>query len=164
MAKKAFDRLTQGTYRVINPSKFRGSLNGGGALTCIYRSSWERRLMAWLDTNPAILAWGSERVIVQYNDESDLGKLRRYFIDFDFELRDQEGKLKKFWCEVKPHEYTIPPKQPKRLTESTKRNYLMNSLTYVRNVCKWNAAKKSAINHGATFFILTEQNASFFTK
>lgn len=164
MAGRRRPQFSQGTYHVQNTKKYQGSSNGGTSTTCIFRSSWERRLMVWLDMNPAVISWGSELISIPYVNKLD-GTSHRYYIDFNFKVKDAEtGSTKTFWVEVKPSDQTVPPKQPKRLTEAAKRNYAMKSLTYVQNISKWEMAKKMAKKHGAIFMILTEQNAQFLNK
>ena len=153
--------FVSGTYHVHNTTKYRGSNGGGGARAAQYRSSWELRLMGWLDSNPNVVEWGSERMVVQYVDKVD-GRVHRYFVDFDFVVRGKDGNLKRIWCEVKPDAETRPPVPPRRMTESAKRNLLMKNMTYVRNQSKWEAAIAEARRRGATFMVLTEKNASFF--
>lgn len=152
--------FVSGTYRVRNTAKYRGSNGGGGAYAAQYRSSWELRLMGWLDSNPNVVEWGSERIVIQYVDRADHNP-HRYYMDFDFTVRDREGKLHRFLVEVKPDAETRPPVPPKRLTESAKRNFLMKQLTYAKNVSKWEAARKYATAKGYSFMILTEKNAAF---
>ena len=156
-------RNKEGTYHVVNESKYRGSMNGGGARAAQYRSSWELRLMGWLDSNPNVVEWGSERIVVQYRDPVDNG-IHRYFIDFDFVVKDSGGKMKKFFAEVKPDDQTRPPEQPKRMTEKGKINFMMKLRTFAKNQAKWEAAKKYASKVGATFMIITEKNCSFFNS
>ena len=157
-------QFSQGVYHVQNTKKYQGSSNGGTSTTCVFRSSWERRLMAWLDHNESVISWGSELISIPYVNKLD-GTAHRYYIDFNFKVKDiNTGKIKTFWVEVKPADQTVPPKQPKRLTESAKRNYAMKSLTYVQNISKWERAKAEARKHNAIFMILTEQNCQFLNS
>jgi hypothetical protein len=48
-----------GTYKPVNPKKYRGNPN-----QVVYRSLWERKLMVYCDNNDAVLEWGSEEVII----------------------------------------------------------------------------------------------------
>ena len=52
----------------------------------------------------------------------------------------------------KPAKKTKPPKKPKRQTKS----YLYESMEYVKNQNKWEAAKKYADERGWKFIVLTE--------
>ena len=83
-----------GTYKPINPKKYRGNPN-----QVVYRSLWERKLMVYCDKNDAILEWGSEEVIIPYLSPWD-GKLHRYFPDFYMKVKQASGSIKKFIIEV----------------------------------------------------------------
>lgn len=154
------DGFQQGSYHVVNRGKYMGSANGGGATVAIYRSSWERRLAAWLDSNDSVVKWGSELICIPYVNKCD-NIMHRYYIDFNFTIKDEKGKLKTFWCEVKPSSETKIPQKPKRITESSERNYKLKLMTYIQNLSKWEAAKKAAYEKGAIFIILTEKNCQF---
>ena len=85
-----------GTYKPVNPKKYRGNPN-----QVIYRSLWERKLMVYCDHNEAVLEWGSEEVIIPYLSPWD-GRLHRYFPDFYMKVRQSDETIKKFIIEVKP--------------------------------------------------------------
>jgi hypothetical protein len=141
----------QGEYLPKNKDKYKGSF------PITFRSSWEFRMMRWLDTNPAIVNWGSESTIVPYADPTRLDRnkrptVHRYFIDFYMIVKDKTGKLTKYYIEVKPYTETIPPVKGRK-KEMT---YMKESVTFVRNMAKWEAAKLHARKMGGTFMILTE--------
>ena len=92
-----------GTYKPVNPKKYRGNPN-----QVIYRSLWERKLMVYCDNNDAVLEWGSEEVIIPYLSPWD-GKLHRYFPDFYMKVNQANGTIKKFIIEVKPKAQFKPP-------------------------------------------------------
>ena len=50
-----------GRFTPSNPQKYIGDPNN-----IIYRSSWECKVMNWLDKNPDILSWASEELIIPY--------------------------------------------------------------------------------------------------
>ena len=50
-----------GTFRPKNPRKYAGDPNN-----IIYRSTWEARVMNWLDKNPNIITWASEEIAIPY--------------------------------------------------------------------------------------------------
>ena len=54
----------QGLFKPKNPQKYVGDPN-----KIVYRSSWECKVMSWLDKTPEILTWASEELIVPYNLE-----------------------------------------------------------------------------------------------
>lgn len=128
------------------PQKYKGDVSN-----IIWRSSWELRFLKYLDTNPAILEYGSEEVIVPYISPID-GKYHRYFVDFYFKLKNKSGEIKRYLVEIKPYAQTIEPKKPKRITES----YMSSVQTYLINRAKWNAAEIYAQKNNMHFVILTE--------
>lgn len=109
-------------------------------------------MMRWCDSNPNILSWGSESVIIPYPNPLT-GRVSRYFVDFNISLRDKNGNLKKFLVEVKPHSQTLPPTQ-KKVTKSL----LKKQAEYVKNQAKWKAATEYAQVKGYQFVILTEKH------
>ena len=143
----SYRKSYKGRYRPKNKNKYKGN-----PANVIYRSLWERRFMVYCDTNPAILEWGSEELIIPYKSPLD-SKIHRYFPDFYIKYKDKEGKLRKLIVEVKPKKYTVAPtKKPKRKTmkwQNEVREYLKNS-------AKWEAAKEWSGKRGMEFTILTE--------
>lgn len=153
------DKFKQGVYNPQNPQKFIKSATGGSS--AIYRSSWELRIFLYLDTNPYVIRWGSELVVIPY---VFAGQTHRYYVDLYFEVVDKNDVHKKFLVEVKPYDQSVPPIPPKRMTAASSRTYTAKALTYQQNVAKWKAASKYAKQHGMDFFVLTEKNASFLAK
>ena len=138
-----------GTYKPINPKKYRGNLN-----QVVYRSLWERKLMVYCDKNDAILEWGSEEVIIPYLSPWD-GKLHRYFPDFYMKVNQANGSIKKFIIEVKPKAQCKPPvKNPKRKT----RRWFKEVQTWGINQAKWKSATEYCDEQGMEFKILTEDH------
>ena len=135
----------QGIFRPHNPTKYKGG-------TPIYRSNLERIYMLWLDSNPNIISWGSEAVVIPYIKPID-GKLHRYFIDFNFTIKDRDNKLHKFLIEIKPQRQCEPPKNHGNKKKST---FLYEQVTYATNQCKWAAADQWAKKNGYTFKVITE--------
>ncbi|MDC6463677.1 head completion protein [bacterium] len=133
----------KGRYSVKNPSKYEGD-----PTKVIYRSLWERNAFKWCDDNPNIIKWSSEEVVIPYLYEVDR-KYHRYFMDL--KLKTKQGKT--FLVEIKPDGQTRPPTGGRR----TKR-YLTESLTYIKNVNKWEAAEEYAKDRGWEFVIWTEKN------
>ena len=119
----------------------------------VYRSSYERRAMIWADTNPAILKWSSEEVIIKYFDPTT-NKTRKYYPDMLIELKNQDNQIKKYLIEIKPYRQTKPPNpSPKKKT----RTWLNECATYEKNVAKWNAAKLFCEQNGLEFMIVSEK-------
>ena len=129
----SYRKSYKGRYRPKNKNKYKGN-----PANVIYRSLWERRFMVYCDTNPAILEWGSEELIIPYKSPLD-SKIHRYFPDFYIKYKDKEGKLRKLIVEVKPKKYTVAPtKKPKRKTMKWQNEVR----EYLKNTAKWEAAKQ----------------------
>lgn len=139
----------QGKYPLKNPSKYLGD-----PTNVVYRSSWELRAMVNFDTNPTIVAWGSEEIIISYFWEGD-NKFHRYFPDFFIVVKSKSGEVKKVLIEVKPYAQTQEPKHSKRKRKTT----IMNeAATYSKNLAKWEAARSYCQEKGFLFLILTEHD------
>jgi len=149
MNRKRTQKYKQGIYTCTYPEKYRGTF------PIYYRSSYELRVCRLLDNNPNIISWGSESVIVPYQNPLT-GRVSRYFIDFNVTMRDKEGTLKKFLIEIKPHAQTLPPVQ----TRNTK-SLLRRQGEYIKNQKKWEAARAFAAKHGSEFVVLTEKHLNF---
>ena len=94
----------RGKYTPKNPEKYRGDPKN-----IVYRSTWECRVMNWLDNNESILQWGSEEFFIPYRSPVD-GKIHRYFPDFYVKVKQKDDTIKEMVLEVKPHRQTQPPK------------------------------------------------------
>ncbi len=138
----------QGKYTLQNKEKYVGD-----PTNIVFRSSWEKRFMLWADTNPNILRWNSEEVIVPYYDPSS-DKERRYFVDFLIEFRTRDGLIKKALVEIKPEAQTKPPKPRTRITKA----FIEETMTYNTNTAKWAYARKFCSDRGLDFVILTEKH------
>lgn len=134
--------MYQGRFKPKNPKKYSGDHTG-----IIYRSSWELSVMMWCDTNPKVISWSSEELIIPYLCPTD-GSYHRYFVDFQIQL--ESGR--KLWIEIKPKKYTQPPKKPKRQSQK----YIKEVMTYVRNQAKWKAADELAKKNQSDFQVWTE--------
>jgi len=132
----------RGKFTPKNPQKYVGDVKG-----IVYRSLWERNTFRWIDANANIVAWNSEEVIVPYICGTD-NKVHRYYMDLWFKTSD--GKT--YIVEIKPKKQTQPPKEPKRKT----RRYIKESLTYIKNQSKWEAASEFAADRGWHFQVWTE--------
>jgi hypothetical protein len=144
MAKGDYE---QGPFAPTNPEKYKGNIKN-----IVYRSGWEKRVMKWLDTNPSVLRWSSEEIIIPYRSPVD-NRLHRYFVDFYVETRAKDGSVKVYIIEVKPQKQTQLPKKPKRQTK----RYITEVMTYGVNQAKWDAARDYARHKGWEFKILTEK-------
>jgi len=139
----------QGIFNPQNKEKYKGKL------PINYRSGLEFKFCMFCDCNRSIVEWGIESVIVPYIDESRNNTKHNYVVDFVLTVKDKDGKFTKFLVEVKPSKETVKPIRTARKTETT----LMNeSLTFVRNQCKWKYATAYAESKGMKFQIITEKD------
>ena len=132
----------KGKYKLKNPSKYVGDPN-----KIVFRSLWERNVFRWCEAQSNIVEWCSEEVVIPYVCKTD-NKVHRYFIDIYFKTKDG----KKYLIEIKPKKETSPPKKPQRRSK----RYLSESLTFIKNQSKWEAATQFAKDNGVTFQIWTE--------
>jgi len=136
----------KGKFRPSIPKKYRGDYTN-----IIYRSLWELKFMKYCDSNPNILEWGSEEVIVPYRSPID-NRYHRYFPDFYIKVRESTGKIKRMIIEIKPQKQCVEPKVQKRKTKS----YVYQVCEYARNQAKWEAAKEFCEDRQWEFKVLTE--------
>lgn len=132
----------KGRFRPQNPKKYKGDPNN-----VIYRSSWELRVMKYLDNQPKVEWWASEEMFVRYRSPID-ERIHRYYPDFVVKTKE-----KTFMLEVKPFHQTQKPKQ-KRKTKK----FLQEAATYAVNQQKWRAADMFCQEHGWLFKLVTEKD------
>jgi hypothetical protein len=143
----------QGKFRPKNPAKYKGD-----PTNIIYRSSWELKFMNWVDNKDTIVSWKSEETVIPYMSPID-NKWHRYFVDFQIQVRDKNGKLQSYLIEIKPEKQTKPPIIQKRTTK----RYLQEVITWGTNEAKWKAADTYAKDRGWQFLILTEKHLGITT-
>ena len=131
----------------------------GDPTNVIFRSSWERKYMIWCDNTSSVIYWQSEETIVPYRCATD-NKWHRYYLDFRIQVKNKEGNLQTYLVEIKPLAQTIPPKYPGKQTK----RYLNESLTFMKNQSKWDAAKAYARDRGWEFVVLTEKHLGITNK
>lgn len=131
-----------GKYKVKNISKYEGDPRN-----VVYRSMWERHCFEWCDSNPEILKWSSEEVVVPYFYDVDK-KYHKYYIDLKIKFKNK----KVFLVEVKPHSQTKPPRGNKR-----SKRYISEAFTFIKNQQKWEAADSYAKDRGWQFEVWTEK-------
>lgn len=146
LSKTPNKRYRQGKFIPTNPQKYIGIKSD-----IFYRSSWEKRVMMWFDTNPSVLGWNSEGLKVRYFFALD-SKDHTYHVDFLVKMKTRSGEVKTYAIEVKPHKETLPPKT------RDKKRLLLETETYMKNQAKWEAAKKYCDECGITFLVLTERD------
>lgn len=135
----------KGWFTPRNPSKYKGD-----ATNIVYRSSWELRVMKYLDEHPNIIWWASEELPIPYKSPVDQ-KVHRYFPDFIARIR-QKNKEVTVVMEVKPHKQTQLPTQKRRTQK-----FLQEVATYAVNQEKWRAADLFCKEHGWKFMLITEK-------
>lgn len=129
-----------------HPEKYNGD-----ASNIVARSSWELRVMKYLDATDNIIYWASEELAIPYISPVD-GRQHRYFVDFILKVKNKHGEITVHLWEVKPHIQTLIPVQGKRRTKK----FLTECSTYVVNQAKWKAAEEFCRNQGWKFSVLTE--------
>lgn len=134
----------QGFYKPTNPQKYAGDPD-----QIVWRSGWELRFMRWCDTNPDVLTWASEGIVVPYFSAIDQ-KNHRYFVDFLIKVKKADGTVKNYLVEIKPDEQTRAP------TKTKSKYYQSQCIEYVRNCEKWAAAAAWAGKNGCEFIVMTE--------
>jgi hypothetical protein len=137
-------------YTPIFPEKY-----AGDPTNIIMRSSWETMFAAWCDKNPSVVKWSSEETIIPYRCPTD-NHIHRYFVDFKITVNT--GKT--YLVEVKPYKQTQLPEYPGKRTQ----RYLMESLTFMKNQAKWEAATNYAKDRGWEFKIITEHELGLTPK
>lgn len=136
-------RFHQGTYKPSDKC-----LNK----ECIFRSGLELKFMRWCDSNPNVIEWGSECVVVKYFDPIKK-RDRSYHIDNYVKLKEGEN-IKKYLVEIKPHKQTMEPKSTRG---KSKKNLLYEKMCWETNSSKWDSARKFARKNGMEFIIITEK-------
>ena len=136
----------KGKYSPKNPQKYRGD-----ATNIVYRSTWECRVMNWLDNAESVLEWGSEEFSISYMSPVD-GKPHRYFPDFYVKSRKADGTVEVQILEIKPHKQTVEPQKKSRVTKQ----YINEVVTYGVNQAKWKAANEFCLDRGWKFKVLNE--------
>jgi len=127
-----------------NPEKYVGTL------PIISRSSWEIYFMDKLDTNPNVIRWASESLMINYTSPID-GKRHRYYPDFVVEYKNGSGGTTKSVIEIKPLKECLPgtAKKPK--------SKAYQDMVYLKNQAKWEATKVLCEENGFKFEVLTEK-------
>jgi hypothetical protein len=136
----------KGKFKPSYPEKY-----SGDPTNIIYRSLWELKFLKYCDLNQNILEYSSEEIMIPYLDKST-SKVRRYFPDAYIKVKQPDGTIKKYLIEIKPAKQTVPPQRPKRQTKK----YIAEAMEFVKNQCKWEAAKEWCLDRGYEFKILTE--------
>lgn len=108
----------------------------------IYRSSYERKFISWLENSPTVKYWGSECIKIPYFYVRDQ-KTHSYYPDYFVEMTDGTCLV----IEIKPSAQTVKP-----VNENT-----WVGKEYIKNMCKWKATKEFCDTKGFQFKVLTEK-------
>jgi len=138
----------KGIYRPTNPKKY-----AGDPTRIVYRSNWERKFMVYCDRNEDIIYWASEELAIPYVNPIDR-KVHRYYPDFIIKTK----KGKRYMIEIKPSAQT---KKPRPKTKKSKA-FMRESLEYIKNVAKWQAADTYCNDNGLEFKIFTEKELGIY--
>lgn len=130
-----------------NPEKYAGNVDN-----IITRSSWETKMLNWLDVNPSVIMYNSEEFVIPYISPLDQ-KQHRYFVDFLAKMRLKDGSEKVYAIEVKPKKEQLPPVHSKN-----KKLLLERTQTYIVNQAKWEAAKAICNRKGIQFIVINEDD------
>lgn len=141
-------RFKQGIYIPQNKEKYRGRDYPR------YLSSWELKLFRFCDSNPDVLEWSSENIVIPYLNPID-NKIHNYIVDAVIKLNTKDG-IKKFLVEVKPYKQTIKPEHKLNKKNKVSKSVLYEQLNYIKNTAKWDSARKWCEKRGFEFTILTE--------
>lgn len=113
----------------------------------MWRSSWEVKVMQWLDSRPGVLRWGSEELKIAYISPKD-NRVHEYIPDFFALMQDKDGNVKKWLLEVKPrHE-----------AEDKYAKHERSQSALEVNKAKWRAAQTFCEANGMEFMVLTEKS------
>ena len=140
----------QGIFTPKNPQKYNGNV-----VNIVYRSSWELKLMRYLDIQSNIVWWESEETVIPYFYDVDQ-KNHRYFVDFKINFKANDGTVKTALIEVKPKAQVERPKKPRAKTQKAQQRYIDAIKEWIKNQQKWAAATSHCKARGWHFIILTE--------
>ena len=161
----------QGNYIPKNKDKVIKLNTQGGVY---FRSSWEKKIMHWLDNNNTITKWGAECMRIPYQmthfDNGDTKiKEHSYFPDFYYEMRLSDNTLKQVVVEVKPMKefqmvqdlnegkLNVPENSMKKL-----KNFEYDLKMAYKNKQKWETMINWCNKKGYDFIIITEQHLKKF--
>jgi len=137
----------QGLFKPKNPKKYMGNANN-----IVYRSSWEKKMLNYLDSHPDVISYASEEFFIPYLSPID-NKLHKYYPDMLVKRRNKQGIVETLVVEIKPKHQTQPP-----TTKKNKRIMLEESVTFAINQAKWKAAENFCADRKWKFVVLTEEN------
>ncbi|QJT71340.1 head completion protein [Vibrio phage vB_VcorM_GR28A] len=138
----------QGLYKVQNPQKYKGDVDN-----VVFRSSWEFVAFQFCDTNPSVVAWASEEMVIPYISPIDK-RPHRYFMDLTIWTRKEDGTLQKTLVEIKPQKKLKAPSRGNKKEET----WLREVTEWEVNNAKWTATRKLCEREGWNFIYWTEMH------
>jgi hypothetical protein len=130
-----------------HPEKYIGDVNN-----IIARSSWEIKMLNWLDNHPSVICFNSEGLVVPYLSPVD-NRQHRYYVDFLAKMVLKDGSVKTYAIEVKPKAQCMKPKPNKN-----KARMITEMTTYIINQAKWVHANEHCTKLGIMFLVLNEED------
>ena len=109
--------------------------------------------MVHLDSNPNVIAWSNEEIVIPYLSPVD-NRLHRYFPDFFVKVKNKNGISESMILEVKPKSQAKPPEKRSKIT----RRYITEVMTWGVNEAKWKAAVEYCRTKGWAFKVITEDD------
>ena len=165
-------KYSQGNYIPKNKDKVI-KLNAKGGV--FFRSSWEKKIITWLDNKKEIVKWGSECIRIPYqmthvvNGELKI-KEHSYYPDFYYELKMPDGSIQTVIAEVKPKaeyndavlftegKFQTPEKTSLKKLQSLEYKFKMAQ----KNAEKWQTMIKWCDKKGYKFIVITEDTLKKF--
>jgi hypothetical protein len=139
----------KGKFSPKNPQKYRGDYTN-----IVYRSTWECRVMTWLDGNESIIEWSSEEIVIPYKSPVD-NRVHRYFPDFYVKVKQKDDTIRVQILEVKPHRQTMPPEKKKK---KVTKQYINEVVTWSINQAKWRYAIEFCKERKWEFCVMSSTN------
>lgn len=142
------DGHSKGFFHPRNPKKYVGNLN-----KIIYRSSWEKDFMGFLDNNIKVIRWCSESIPIPYLKPTT-GRVHKYYPDFYVEYYNHHNKITQDIVEVKPDKQIRKPTTKGK----SKKTQLYEAIQWSVNMAKWKHAKLFCDKYGFNFKVLSEKD------
>ena len=145
--KTGYHNTLKGRFNPKYPEKYKGD-----STNIIFRSSYELRVMKYLDENSNVIEWSSEEIAIPYRSPLD-NRYHRYFPDFLAKVRKPDGSIQTIMIEVKPLYQTKEPEIQKKKTKK----YITEVTTWAVNDAKWKSASEYCADRGWKFQLITEK-------
>ena len=109
--------------------------------------------MVHLDTNPSVVKWSNEEIVIPYLSPVD-NRWHRYFPDFFVQVKNKQGILEAMILEVKPKSQAKPPVKKSKITK----RYINEVMTWGVNEAKWKASVEYCKDRNWQFKVITEDD------